>query len=166
MFNRMVVNSIIVIEVMVMTEINLAQNEADSLISMEKYRISDDVWTYPGSGGSVCIPLTSEDKRENFLLDISRTKIDLLKGTYQNRARNVVVLVRLDFGGRPHRNPDDIEVSSPHLHIYREGYSDKWAFPVPSNRFSNISDLWQTLEDFMIFCNIIEQPVIDRGLFT
>jgi len=149
-----------------MAEINLTQSEADSLIEMEKYRIDDTQWNYPGLGGSIIIPLASRDKRENFLLDISRGKIDLLKGTYQNRSRQVVVLVRLDFGGQPHRNPDGEEIPSPHLHIYREGYGDKWAMPIPIERFPNIDDLWQTLQDFINYCNIIQPPIIQRGLFS
>ncbi len=148
-----------------MTEIILTQADADALIAREKRRIDDERWRYPGLGGSISIPLVSSDKRENFLLDISRGNIDLLKGKYQNRSRQVIILVRLDFGGRPHRNPDDEEIPSPHLHIYREGYGDKWAMPFPTDRFPNISDLWQTLGDFMEFCNIVEPPLIDRGLF-
>jgi hypothetical protein len=149
-----------------MTEINLTQSEADLLIEMEKYRIDDMLWNYPTLGGSITIPLVSNDKRENFLLDISRGKIDLLKGTYQNRSRQVVVLVRLDFGGQPHRNPDGDEIPSPHLHIYREGYGDKWATPLPVERFPSIGDLWQTLQDFISFCHIIQPPIIQRGLFS
>ena len=149
-----------------MAEINLSQAEADALIQMEKYKTNDERWNYPGLGGSISIPLTSGNKRENFLLDVSRGKIDLLKGTYQNRSRQVIILVRLDFGGQPHRNPDGEEIPSPHLHIYREGYGDKWAMPVPVDRFPNLSNLWKTLDDFMRFCNIIEPPIIERGLFS
>ncbi len=60
-----------------MAEINLTQAEADTLIAMEKHRIDDTRWNYPGLGGSISIPLMSTDKRENFLLDVSRGKIDL-----------------------------------------------------------------------------------------
>lgn len=148
-----------------MAEINLTQAEADALIEVEKHRIDDTRWNYPGLGGSITVPLISTDKRENFLLDVSRGKIDLLKGTYQNRSRQIIVLARLDFRGQPHRNPDEQEISSPHLHIYREGYGAKWAFPIPIDKFPNISDLWQTLQDFMGFCNITEPPFIERGLF-
>jgi hypothetical protein len=108
----------------------------------------------------------TSDRREQFFLDISRGRIDLLRGKYQNRARQVVVLVRLDFGGRPHRNPDDQELPCPHLHVYREGYGDKWATPIPIDQFSRMSDLYGTLEDFMRFCNITKPPHINRGLFT
>lgn len=148
-----------------MPEINLAQSEADAFINMEKVKINDDEWEYPSLGGRITIPLSSQNKRENFLLDVSRGRVDLLKGTYQNRALQIVVLIRLDFGGQPHRNPDGQEIPSPHLHLYREGYGHKYAFPVPATSFSNIQDLWQTLQDFMKYCNIVETPNIRRGLF-
>ncbi|MFA5780377.1 MAG: hypothetical protein WC947_09610 [Elusimicrobiota bacterium] len=149
-----------------MPEINLPQSEADALIAMEKIKADDTPWEYPDTGGQIRIPLTSVNKRENFTLDISRGRIDILKGTYQNRAQQVVILVRLDFGGQPHRNPDGQEIASPHLHIYREGFGDKYATPLPADKFSHISDLWQTLEDFMKYCNIVEPPIIERGLFS
>ncbi len=148
-----------------MSEINLTQAEADTLIVMEKHRINEESHHYPGLGGSICVPLSSVDKRENFLLDVSRGRIDLRKGTYQNRARQIVVLVRLDFGGQPHRNPDDVEIPSPHLHIYREGFGDKWARSIPTERFTNMDDLGNTLDDFMRFCNITLPPLFTQGLF-
>jgi len=147
-------------------EINLTQAEADSLIGLEKRRTDDRQWDFPSLGGSISIPLVSTDRREQFLLDVSRGRIDLSKGTYQDRGRQVVVLVRLDFGGPGHRNPDGEEIASPHLHLYREGYSDKWAFPVPSDRFPNVTDAWRTLEDFMRYCNVVQPPAIQKGLFT
>jgi hypothetical protein len=149
-----------------MAEINLSQAEADALIAMEKQRIDDQRWNYPELGGIMTIPLFSKDRRENFVLDINRSRIDLLKGTYQNRSREIIVLVRLDFGGRLHRNPDDSEIPSPHLHLYREGYGDKWAIPITVKDFPDIQDLWKTLSDFMRYCNISEPPYIDKGLFS
>jgi len=148
-----------------MAEINLSQTEADDLIAMPKVRANDEETNFPLAGDSLSLPVISKDKREHFLLDISRGRIDLLRGKYQKRGRQVVVLVRLDFGGAPHRNPDGMEMPCPHLHLYREGYGDKWATPVPGDKFSNTSNLWQTWEDFMIFCNIVEPPKIKRGLF-
>lgn len=149
-----------------MADMDLTQVEADALIAIPKFKVDDQAWEYPGLGGKISVPLNSSDKRESFMLDVSRGRIDLLKGTYQNRARQVVVLVRLDFGGPPHRNPDGEEIVCPHLHLYREAFGDKWAVPIPIGRFSNIADLWQTLHDFMKYCNIIEPPNIQRGLFT
>ena len=149
-----------------MAEANLTQAEADALLALEKRRRDDTEWDFPSLSGAVTIPLVSIDQREPFFLDIRRARINLAKGTYQNRGRQVVVLARLDFGGAPHRNPDGKEIGSPHLHLYREGFGDKWGYPVPSDRFANLDDPWKTLEDFMRFCNIVEPPVIRRGLFT
>ena len=145
---------------------NLTQAEADALIGMEKRRSDDMERDYPDFGGVITLPLVSTDRREAFLLDLSRSRINLAKGTYQNRGRQVVILVRLDFGGAPHRNPDGEEIGSPHLHLYREGFGDKWAFPVPSDRFPDLDDRWRTLEDFMRFCNVKEPPIVRRGLFS
>jgi len=149
-----------------MSEVNLTQSEADALIALEKHRVDDQRWDYPDLGGSISAPLVSADQREQFVLDVSRGCIDLAKGTYQNRARQVTILVRLDFGGAPHRNPDGGEIGSPHLHIYREGYGDKWAYPIPLDRFPNLGEPWLTLDDFMRYCNVVEPPAIERGLFT
>jgi len=149
-----------------MADIDLTQGDADALIALAKIRGDEEERLFPQAGGSLVIPLTSEDRRENFLLDIHRGRIDLRKGTYQNRARQVVVLVRLDFGGPPHRNPDGQEVPCPHLHLFREGFADKWAIPVPIADFPNIGDLWSTFSDFMRYCNVVAPPRIDRGLFA
>ena len=149
-----------------MATLDLTQAEADALFAMPKRRVCDDEVLYPGTGGKVCLPLVSVDGREDFLLDVRRGRIDLRKGTYQTRARQVITLVRMDFGGAAHRNPDNEEIPSPHLHLYREGYGDKWAIPVPVNEFPNLGDIWQTLMDFFGYCNVVEPPNMDRGLFA
>lgn len=143
---------------------NLTQAEANLLLQMLKVKVDDREWDYPGTGGTICVPLSSEDGKEKFLLDVHRGRINL-KGTYQTRGRLTVVLARLDFDGPGHRNPDDEEIASPHLHLYREGYGDKWAYPVPIEDFPHIGDHWQTLQDFMAFCHITDVPNIRRGLF-
>lgn len=144
----------------------LSQAEADLLLRMEKHREGDHRWQYPQLGGSLRIPLISVDEKESFMLDVGRGRINLEKGKAQNRARNVIVLARLDYGGAPHRNPDGEEVGGTHLHLYREGYGDKWAYPVDLEIFSDTSNAMNTLSEFMGFCNITLPPKIDGGLFT
>ncbi len=147
-----------------MAELNLTQAEADVLIAMEKHRTNDDSYDFP-INSSLTLPLQSPDNREHFMLDISRGRIDLLKGKYQNRARQVIVLVRLDFGGSLHRNPDGMEIPCPHLHVYREGFGDKWAISPPADMFGDISSLRQAFKDFMRYCNITQPPNINRAMF-
>ncbi len=150
-----------------MTDIGLTQSEADALLLMKKYDAnSARTWDFPDHGGKIAISLVSEDRRERFVLDVLRGRISLRKGTYQTRGRTVAVLARLDFGGPPHRNPDGQDIDSPHLHLYREGYGDKWAYPVPHDRFPNLDDAWRTLQDFMRFSKVVKPPNIRRSLFT
>ena len=144
----------------------LAQAEADRLFGLEKRRVDSTHWNFPDSGERLTIPLTSTDLRESFRMDLRRARIDLAKSTFQNRARQVVILARLDLGGKPHRNPDGEVIESPHLHRYREGYGDKWAFPVPGDLISDPDNPWTSLKDFMRFCNIVKPAVIQRGLFV
>jgi hypothetical protein len=114
-----------------MADIDLTQAEADGLVSMEKHKVNDDRLNFPSPGERLAIQLQSLDRRELFTIDVSRSTVRLTKGTFQNRSRQVVVLRRLDIDGAPHRNPDGVEVPCPHLHIYREGYADKWRYRRP-----------------------------------
>jgi hypothetical protein len=148
-----------------MADIDITQGEADRLIEMEKHRVDDEKWSFPAPGERVAIPLTSSDKRENFMLDVTRAQIKFTKATYQNRARQAIILMRLDLDGPPHRNPDGAEVPCPHLHRYREGYGDRWAEPAPTNIYIDTQNLFLTFEAFMNHCNITEPPKIQMGLF-
>ncbi|HWB53129.1 MAG TPA: hypothetical protein VG722_03020 [Tepidisphaeraceae bacterium] len=149
-----------------MADINLTQDEANKLMAMEKHAVDDKDWLFPGPGTRIAIPLMSTDKRENFMLDVTRAQIKLAKATYQNRARVAIILMRLDLDGPPHRNPDGEEIPSPHLHIYREGYGDKWAKPALPEIYTNTLDLFSTFEVFMRQCNVTVPPKIQKGLFS
>ena len=96
-----------------MADIDLTQAEADALMAMEKHRGTENWTDFPTGGQSSILPLQSADKREQFLLDLSRGRLDLQKVKMQTRGRQVIVLVRLDLGGAPHRNPDDEETFWP-----------------------------------------------------
>jgi len=149
-----------------MAETNLTQAEADALIALEKHRVDEERYAFPAGGQAISVQLQSPDNREHFLIDLSRGRIDLAKVKLQNRARQILVLVRIDLAGGPHRNPDGEEVPCPHLHVYREGYGDKWAVPLPADQFPDPSDVWATYGQFLTFCNITQPPHVERGLFT
>ncbi len=44
-----------------------------------------------------------------------------------------------------------------------QGLGDKWACPLPADRFANVQDAWLTLHDFMQFCNIVESRLSAGG---
>lgn len=149
-----------------MADIEIAQAEADALIAAEKRFVDEADWTFPGPGERVALELTSVDKRESFALDVTRAQIKLTKATYQNRARQVIILMRLDLDGPPHRNPDGVELACPHLHMYREGFGDKWAIAAPVDRYPDTLDLFSTCEAFMRHCNITGSARVQKGLFS
>lgn len=143
---------------------DLPQAEADRLLAMEKYFVQREVITFPHRGHRKIYLLLSADNREEFLLEIWRGRANIRKVSFQNRAKQVVVLLRLDIGGAPHRNPDGQKISGPHLHLYREGDRDSWAIPIPSEEFANLDNPFVILADFMRYCNIIEPPQIQHEL--
>lgn len=143
----------------------LPQQEADALLVLGKYDFSNDEYKFPYLGGSLRLSLQSMDKKETFNLDVTRGYIALEKITFQTRARKAVVLVRLDIDGPPHRNPDGEEISCPHIHLYREGYGDKWAYPLPDELKCVLYNPYNLLDKFMDYCHIIGKPIIQRELF-
>ncbi|MCY3946985.1 MAG: hypothetical protein OXF44_11965 [Anaerolineaceae bacterium] len=147
-----------------MAEINLTQAEADALLAMEKHTVDERPVSFPVRGQKSVCKLKSRDGREEFFLDLSRGRIDLRKIKLQNRARKVVRLARLDLSGGPHQNPDGEYVPTPHLHLYCEGYDDKWAKPLPEDIFPETNNELVILEDFLRFCNIRGTQVVQMNL--
>ena len=143
---------------------DLTQAEADALMIMQKRTADGHAKMFPVPGGKLVLELESVDRTEDFLLDVTRSRIEFSRISYQNRGRSVIVLKRLDLNGPPHRNPDDKTVPCPHLHVYREGFGDKWAEAVPSGRFTDLNNLSQTLSEFMTECNVVEPPTVNPGL--
>ena len=156
----------------------LTQTEADALIQLPKKRKSSDVYTFPLPGETLSIPIVSLDEKEDFLIDLNRGQIRLTKCTYQERYETINILIRLDINGSRHTNPEVLAVplpyltpyngrtiDCPHLHLYVEGFMDKWAIPAPQDRFTDTTNLYTTLQDFFRYCNITEIPKIQRGLF-
>ncbi|MDE0609043.1 MAG: hypothetical protein OXH77_03905 [Anaerolineaceae bacterium] len=147
-----------------MTDVLLSQSQADRLFAMEKFCENRDKILLPNRGQKDAIILQSKDKKEEFFLDLYRGNVALHKVMFQNRARQSVVLARLDLVGGPHRNPNGKVIPTPHLHYYREGFGSKCAKPIPSEHFRSIDDVWKTFWDFIRYCNIKELPEVQNAL--
>lgn len=104
--------------------------------------------------------LADPTARETFLLDIWRGTLRLTKLKFQNRVRSVIVLVRLCVNGAPHTNPDGQHLPGTHLHLFREGYDDKWAIPVDVNKFTLLSSPGKTFHEFCAYCHIESPPPV------
>jgi len=157
----------------------LSQSEADRLIAMTKKRTDNQIYTFPSPNKILTITIVSIDEKESFLIDINRKgTIRLTRCSYQERYQKTIILVRLDIDGPPHTNPEvkniplpylapynGKTIKCPHLHLYVEGYMDKWAIPASPEKFPQTNDVYLTLYDFFRYCKIIEPPNIQRGLF-
>ena len=141
----------------------LTQTEADALIAMPKSFLSPTTISMP-AGSDQTHELAGSDKKERFLLDLSRGTIRLSKVKFQTRGRSVIVLVRLDLDGGPHTNPDGSRVGRTHIHLYREGFDDKWAYTIEPTFFSTPEDIEETFARFCEYCNIIGIPDFQEGL--
>ena len=125
----------------------LTEIEADSLIQMHKIFLSPPtILLLPGTDESH--DLVGDYGRERFLLDLWRGTLRLSKIKLQTRGRKTVVLVRLDVASAPHTNPDGSRLGGTHLHVYRQGYEDKWAYPLNPEEFRDPSNILETFRDF------------------
>jgi hypothetical protein len=141
---------------------SLTQNEADALIAMAKTFADTAAISIP-PGADDSRGLIGANPNERFLLDIWRSTFRLSKLRYQTRGRQIIVLVRLDIDGAPHTNPDGERLTGTHLHVYREGYDDKWAQPVDARLFPDPADVQRCLVDFCAYCNIQSLPPFQGG---
>lgn len=145
----------------------LTQAEANGLIQLPKIPASPRAEMYPGKGDSLRVDLHSLNRKEVFLVEITRGRIDIGKVNHQFVGRQIVPLLRLDLGvSVKHKNPDDVWIVGPHLHQYQEGSDLKWATPLPCAGFDPGDSLMTHLDKFFAFCNVAPQPSISMGLFS
>lgn len=140
----------------------LTQVEADTQIAMCKLFVNPKIINF-NPGCNLSYKLIGEDQREQFKLDLWRGSIRMSK-KMQTRVRNCIVLVRLEINRSPHTNPDGEMISGTHIHIYKEGYEDRWAYPLNTDDFKDPSNIWQSFIDFCSYCNISNPPPIQEEL--
>ncbi len=129
----------------------LTQSEADQLMRMVKHFVRAPAAIAIRPGADDTYELTSSDEREKFLLDVWRGTYRLSKLKFQERARTVVVLVRLDVAGAPHTNPDGTRLPGTHLHLFKV---------IDPEKFTSTGDPGSTFHDFCAFCNIEGPPPV------
>lgn len=143
----------------------ITQQEYEHLMSLEK--VFDDLGE-PLVLGPPPIQwtrfLTANEAKEKFILDCYRGGFELAKYTFNKRYRQTVVLLRYDNCGR-HTNPDGVTFDGPHVHLYREGYDDKFAFPIADVGVKASDSRGEVLIKIFSYCNVTSFPVIEVGLY-
>jgi hypothetical protein len=139
----------------------MTQAEADRLLALDKrfdepdpLELGPEKWTRN---------LTAVDLRERFLFDYFRGRIIFAKYRYQMRHGATEILLRYDSHGRHTNPPNPHHVGSfdgPHVHLYREGYDDRIAFPVSEARIEDTSDAAGVLSRILGFCHVVTIPPI------
>lgn len=99
-----------------------------------------------------------------YQLDFYRGSFELTRFTYNKRFRQSVILLRYDSGGR-HTNPDGISFDGPHIHLFREGFNDKFAYPVTDLKIDDNHTIDEVLDKLLQFCNVTKRPVVEIPMF-
>lgn len=155
-----------------MADIHLSQQEAETLLQIDKVYDGNPNRDYPNPGEKLALECVSTDGADRFSIDVFRGAICLTKATHNLRVRKAIPLLRLDLDGRPHRNPDGSKVGRTHLHVYREGYGDAWAHELPVTvldalppfELTDYRDLAGALDYFLQYCRISSRPTFNRVL--
>lgn len=108
--------------------------------------------------------LNSIVNKETFLLDFYRGSFELSKYTINNRYHHTIILLRYDNGGR-HTNPDGELFEGAHVHLYKEGYNDKFAFPVSQVGVTDTNTMETVFNKIMKYCNVKTVPTIEVPMF-
>jgi hypothetical protein len=120
----------------------------------------------PGPGVNVTADAHSLDGRQAFVFNVYRSRLTLSKCFYNKRVRGGDNLVRVCLGAtQKHRNPDSAVISGSHIHLYREGYDDRWAFPLPPAMAACLNNPTDMLMSFMAYCNVTNCPQMQGGMF-
>lgn len=136
----------------------LTQQEADYLLRLEKQFTNDEPFSFGPPPIRWTRDLVAKDQRERFLFDFWRGSIVLLRYKQQLRHAPSEILLRFESGGRhtnPPGNPHYVgSLDGPHVHLYREGYDDRIAFPVREIGVRQPDNMVSTFEDICRYCSV------------
>ena len=107
---------------------SLTQTQAKTLIEALKEAVRQDQFIWDADTRYDETFIAVEQNGVEFILTLNRNSFEIrlhLRTSVDN-----IGLCRIDAAPY-HTNPDGTELrNTPHMHIYREGYGDKWAEPI------------------------------------
>jgi hypothetical protein len=144
---------------------SITQSEYDFLMGQKK--VFDDS-SLPIEFGPAPIHWTRQvnslSSKDIFLIDFRRGSIEISKYTVNKRYRQTIIMLRYDNGGR-HTNPDGTKFEGAHVHLYKEGFDDKFAYPISTVGIEETDSIETVFTKIMYFCNISKFPTIEIPMF-
>lgn len=110
---------------------------------------------FPALHNTIKLNGLGQRTRYEYIVDVNRKYCSLNRITYHQRVFTNVTLLRLDIDTKPHRNPDGQKISGTHLHVYREGYGDSWAYELNDPALHN---LWPEFD----FSTLIQGDLVNK----
>ena len=144
--------------------------EIEELLEEKKSYITES-FVFPNHNQEVKLDAIGDTSRTKYFVDINRKSYQITKKvTCQNRAHTSVVLMRLDYLGRDHTNPDNQRLSGTHIHIYKEGFGVSWAYTLDDPFLQTLNsdfdlnlfktdDITKLFDAFSVFCRFINRPI-------
>lgn len=136
---------------------SISKETFEALMALEKHFLDDKELSLDNNWTRDIESLSTKDK---FQLDYRHSKIEIRKYSFNHRTRISVVLLRYCAQKR-HTNPDGKVFDGPHLHLFCEGYDDKFAFNVedilgidPLNASKE-----EVLEKLLEYCHIAKNKI-------
>lgn len=142
----------------------ITQTEFENLLRQEKEFDNYDPINLGPAPIEWTRKINSASSKDSFLFDFYRGSFELTKYKYNKRFRQTVIMLRYDSHGR-HTNPDGVFLDGPHVHLYREDYNDKFAFPVSEIGVNESDTMEIVLQKILHFCNVKRIPSVNISMF-
>lgn len=130
--------------------------------------------SFPEQNQAVSLKGKGSLTKAAYIMNINRKRCIFKRITYQNRLEKTsIILARLDIDTKPHRNPDGSLIGGTHLHLYQEGFGDRWAFALddvalirkilPTYQPIQVIDeeFMENFQRFAVFCGFVNFPRLD-----
>lgn len=131
----------------------LTQAEFDHLMRLEK-EFEDKTTIFLGPAPlQWSRKIKSITSNDTFSLDFYRGTFKIQKYTYNHRYKQTLVIFRFDSYGT-HTNPDGVQLTGFHVHIYKEGFGDKFAYPASEFGIEETDSMVTILHKVLLYCKV------------
>ncbi len=140
----------------------------------ERKKYIENYFNFPRQNEFITLNAQGSQTQNNYLIDINKKQATLERVTFQGRHRVNIILLRMDIGTKPHTNPDKTLISGNHIHIYKDGYHDTFAYELNDPVLNELNPAFDLTKfktknhtnlfiAFSEFCNFDQCPIIKQS---